>query len=238
MTVVLIGIGADRENTVPMPPLMDDGSFDYLPIPEDYESAGPTYSEYQLPNFGGSVLDFVDKIRPGGDGEWIQERDKIASKRLHHDPNFEDLTYGDVVGTRKASRIYSDLEEGQLIGFYAGLQTDYKHRYIIGYFTVDEIDDEPARHPQNAHGLRVKAAGKPKNDEVVIVDGREPGGLLESPYKISHKIDSPPWHEVSPEAVEELNIVDGTVAVSIKPPLTLNMDPEDFIEKMPPLRQN
>ena len=160
----------------------------------------------------------------------------ISSTRLHHDPNFGDLTYGDVAGTRKGKRIHSDLSEGDIIGFYTGLQTEYKHRYIIGYFTVEQIDDDPAFHPENAHGRRFQAAGRPKHDDVVIVDGREPGGLLERAYRISEKLDKPPWHRVSTDAVESLNIVDGNVAVARKPPLTLDIEPAEFVEKMPPVR--
>ena len=236
MTVVLIGIGADGDNTDPVPSVRNDGRFAYLPIPETYPSVGPTYAEFELPNFGGPAVEFVDAIRPGGEGDWIHDRETIASKRLHHDPNFEDFTYGDIAGTRKGDRILSDLSEGDIIGFYTGLQSDYKHRYIIGYFTVAQIDDEPASHPENAHGQRVQAAGSPKHDDVVVVDGREPGGLLERAYQISEKLDSPPWHRVSNDAVEALNIVDGTVAVSRKPPITLEVDPEEFIEEMPPVR--
>lgn len=236
MTVVLIGIGADGDNSKPVPPLMEDGQFDYLPIPETYPSEGPTYDEFELSNFDGSAVDFVDEIRPGGDGDWINDRDTISSTRLHYDPNFDDLTYGDVAGTTKGKRIRSELTEGDIIGFYTGLQSDYKHRYIIGYFTVDEIDDNPAAHPENAHGQRIKAAGSPKHSNVVIVNGRKPGGLLERAYRLSEKINKPPWHRVSPDAVELLHIREGTVAVSRKPPLTLNLDPEEFIKRIPSVR--
>lgn len=236
MTVVLIGIGADGDNTDPVPSLEENGTFDYLPIPETEASTGPTYSEFELPNYCGTALDFVEKIRPGGDGEWIKNPEKIAETKLHHDPNFSELTYGDVASTTKGKRIQSDLGEGDIIGFYTGLQSDYKHRYIIGYFTVEEIDDDPTSHPTNAHGQRVEATGNPKHDDLVIVDGRKPGGLLQQPYKISEKIDRPPWHQVSEEAATTLNIDRGTVAVARKPPLTLNIEPEEFIAKMPPLR--
>lgn len=236
MTVVLIGVGADGDNTNPVPSLREDGSFDYLPIPETEASTGPTYSEFDLPKYDGTALDFVDKIRPGGEGQWIEDPERIAGKQLHHDPNFSELTYGDNANTSKGDRIRSDLEVGDIIGFYVGLQSDYKHRYIIGYFTVRAINDDPTAHPANAHGRRVEATGSPKHDDVVIVDGRKPGGLLEEPYKISEKIDRPPWHRVSEEAATALHIVDGTVAVSRKPPLTLNLDPEEFISEMPPLR--
>lgn len=236
MTVLLIGIGADSDNTRPVPPLNEDGSFDYLPIPETEPSTGPTYDEFHLSNSNESALDFVEKIRPGGDGEWIEDREIIADMHLHHDPNFAELTYGDVAGTSKGNKIHSDLEPGDLIGFYTGLQSDYKHRYIIGYYCVDGIDNSPENHPDNAHGRRVEAAGDPKHDDVVIVDGRDLGGLLEEPYRISEKIDRPPWHRVSEESAAALNITEGTVAVARKPPLTLDIDPEEFITEMPPLR--
>ena len=77
MTVILIGIGADGDNTDPVLSIKDDGRFDYLPIPETHPSVGPTYSEFDLPNFGGPAVEFIDAIRPGGEGDWIHDQETM-----------------------------------------------------------------------------------------------------------------------------------------------------------------
>ena len=39
MTVVMIGVGADKTNSGPYPTVYEDGTFEYIPIPESQDSA-------------------------------------------------------------------------------------------------------------------------------------------------------------------------------------------------------
>jgi hypothetical protein len=85
----------------------------------------------------------------------------------------------------------------------------YSHRYLIGSFTVNQVVDFGAinhdgrtvrftdcsaevqarvmdEHRENAHAKRFRASGTINDgDGLVIVDGREPGGLLDRAVRIS-----------------------------------------------------
>jgi hypothetical protein len=160
------------------------------------------------------MADYLDRIYPRPWGEENPEfsGDRLADWPLHYDPNFEALTYGETTSRSAYTKRLRTLEAGDGVAFYTGLQdegTGYRHRYLIGYFTVaDVIDfrqldrngervrfsDLPAaqqerlmaRHRENAHAKRFRAAGRiAEDDGLVIVDGTEPGGLLENAVPIS-----------------------------------------------------
>jgi len=117
---------------------------------------------------------------------------------LHHDPNFDALTYGE----RRPAYVerLRRLDEGDGVGFYTGLNDGgTMHRYLIGYFLVDEVayfdamDDDEARrrireHPDNAHTKRFEATGR-VDDSLVIVEGRE-GGLFGTAFRLSKRTPS------------------------------------------------
>jgi len=196
----LSGVAADTTNTKPTPRLYDDGGFDYVPIPETSRDATVETRTYtDVPTRGGTADEYLDRIYPGG-GERALEGDALADFPLHHDPNFEALTYGE----RRPAYVkrLRKLEEGDAVAFYTGLSNvseDALHRYVIGYLVVDNVvyfdtfDDSEARerireHPENAHTKRFEATGE-VDDNLVIVEGRE-GGLLGEAFRISKRVPS------------------------------------------------
>lgn len=212
MTVVLLGIGADSTNTAPTPPLYPDGRFEYIPIPEPEETVETrTYGNTTLRHQDATMADYLDSITPGGGGQTYTGR-QMADWPLHHDPNFEALTYGETTSRGAYTKILRELSAGDMVAFYTGLRSDdttYRHRYIIGYFTVsaiidcqnidhdgdtvsfselpaDEQADLMDAHSANAHAKRFEASGEiAANDGLVIVAGRDPGGLLDTARRIS-----------------------------------------------------
>ncbi len=218
MTVLLLGVGADSTNSEPTPPVYPDGRFEYVPIPEARGPSGTvetrTYGNTDLRHRSGSLADYLDCIRPRPWGERNPEftGDQLADWPLHHDPNFEALTYGETTSRGAYTKRLRSLDEGDGVAFYTGLrdaETGYRHRYLIGYFTVAAVvdcqhldrGDESAclsdlsaaaqnrlmdRHRENAHAKRFLATGQVADDDgLVIVDGRKPGGLLEQAVPIS-----------------------------------------------------
>lgn len=158
------------------------------------------------------MADYLDYIRPTGDRGGKFTGDRLVEWPLHYDPNFEALTYGESTSRGSYIQIIRSLSEGDIVAFYTGLKGDetrYTHRYIIGYFTVDSIidfqglrrsgeevkfSDLPAeeqnnlieQHSENAHAKRFEASGEiADNDGLVIIDGKEPGGLLDEAFRIS-----------------------------------------------------
>ncbi|WP_436926440.1 hypothetical protein [Halosimplex amylolyticum] len=209
MTVVLCGVGADTGNVRPVPAVDSEGRFEYVPIPEKGATAETaTYGTLECRHRDESLADLLDGIRPGSDGDWITDPEAIRDRRVHRDPNFDALTYGEHRPGYVAK--LRDLEPGDAVAFYGGFpgpDSAYKHRYLFGYFTVAEtpavVDPETdagekaavlERHPENAHAKRFAEYGDlyyhdPDFTErprpVVIVPGREPGGLLDRAIRLS-----------------------------------------------------
>ncbi|WP_226006928.1 hypothetical protein [Natrinema salinisoli] len=204
MTVVLAGVGADSTNVGALAPLYDDGRFEYVPIPEKTRETteSETLGSWPLRAGEGVAADLTTRItpQPVHDGTETVTGEALESWPLHRDPNFEALTYGEHRTSGYVSRLRA-LEPGDVVGFYAGLRRpdgDRTHRYLIGYFTVDGVavvgpDTPPAEreaileaHPDNAHAKRARDGDLYLEKPVVIVDGREPGGLFErDPIRLS-----------------------------------------------------
>jgi hypothetical protein len=216
MAVALLGVAADTTNSSPTPPVYPDNTFEYIPIPEAQGPEGTTenktYGNTKLRHRDATAAEYLDSIQPSEDEGPEVTGDKLAEWPLHYDPNFDALTYGESTNRGSYTKILRSLDEGDTVAFYTGLRgadASYTHRYIIGYFTVEDIvdfqklegDGEPvtfselpsqkqeeimARHSENAHAKRFKATGNiADNDGLVIVEGKEPGGLLDKAFRIS-----------------------------------------------------
>lgn len=213
MTVVLCGVGGDAGNVSP-DPTVDDGRFEYVPIPEKCDTTeARSYGTTPLRHGEGTLADIVDWLKPKDEGVDGDDPEVVRSHPLHRDPNLEHLTYGE--HRRRPSpyvQTLAALDPGDVVAFYTGLRPvggGKKHRYLIGYFTVDSVTlinpdlsaeekrDLLARHPHNAHAKRFEARGAlyyqdPSTDapiKPVVVDGREPGGLLDRAVKLTDRLE-------------------------------------------------
>ena len=249
MTVALIGVGADDSNSNPYPTVYDDGSFEYIPIPEAHPTIeNRTYGTIARDHNGGSLsraresdttlADVLEYIRPTGDSGETYMGDHLSNHPLHYDPNFSALTYGEVKSRNKNQIRYLNPEADDILAFYTGLThqgSTKPHRYIIGYFTVNKIidfsdylgeqppqnddgrvivDDLPASireqleeklaaHSANAHVKRYKANGT-IDAGLIIVDGKEPGGLMKKAHRISQSV--PGGHGFTHQFEKEFNV--------------------------------
>ncbi len=243
--IVLSGVAADTTNASPTPRLYDDGGFDYVPIPETVRDATVETRTYaDVPTRDGTAADYLDRIYPGG-GDRAVESEALADFPVHHDPNFEALTYGEC-RPAYVERLRR-LEEGDAVAFYTGLvdgSSDAPHRYVIGYFVVDDVvyfealgDDEARRrireHPENAHTKRFEATGE-LDDNLVIVEGKE-GGLLDEAFRISDRTQSGHYYlrdplqdalDPEPSGREDRNAYLG----GIKQAHVLRVDTDSFLE--------
>jgi hypothetical protein len=171
-----------------------------------------TFGNSKLRHQDALMADYLDHIKPTEDNGEKFTGEQLAEWPLHYDPNFEALTYGESTSRGSYTQVIRNLSEDDVVAFYTGLRGDdmsYTHRYIIGYFTVGSIidfqklrqdggevkfSDLPTdeqhniiqQHSENAHAKRFEASGAiADNDGLVIVDGREPGGLLDKAFRIS-----------------------------------------------------
>jgi len=201
MTVVLSGVAGDTTNVSPVPHLHEDGSFDYLPIPErgrDVTTEGTTYADWYMPEEGATADRYLEEIRPRGDGSLRVGDGELGDWPLHHDPNFDALTYGE----RRPAYVnrLRELGEGDAVFFYTGLRSDAGlHRYLVGYVVVDNVsyvggmDEDDARealrrHPENAHSKRFEATGE-VDENLVVVTGSD-GELFGEAHRISRRSDN------------------------------------------------
>lgn len=254
MTVVLAGVGADTTNLGALGPLYDDGTFEYVPIPEKTSETTETETlgSWEFRYDDRTAADLATRIRPRPvrDPDLVVSDDELAAWPLHRDPNFAALSYGEHRSSGYVGRL-QELEPGDVVGFYAGLRRpdgERAHRYLIGYLTVDRVDvvrpDASAaerrrlleRHPDNAHAKRSRdgrcyLAEKP----VVLVDGREPGGLFErDPVCMSEYVVKPgnerPGYYLRESIADAWSIVEGGDHMAYKPAYRSDLDGEAFVE--------
>lgn len=221
-----------------------------------------TFGNSKLRHQDASMADYLDYIKPTEDEGGKLTGDQLAEWPLHYDPNFEALTYGESTNRGSYTQVIRRLSEGNVVAFYTGLKgngTGYTHRYIIGYFTVDSIIDFQGlwrngeevkfsdlhtdeqknlikQHSENAHAKRFEASDAiADNDGLVIVDGKEPGGLLDKAFRISQHSGGG-HHYLTDELQERLSPEQGgnpeknAYLGGIKQAHTLNISPDRFRE--------
>lgn len=250
MTVILVGVGADTEHVRPALELTSDGHFDYIPIPESYPTnEGETFGTWDLSHRGGTAADYVEAIRPKGEnGEWDRDPEAIATHPVHHDPNFEAMTFGDRRGGGgKGATLVNNLKPNDILGFYTGMREgpndDNLNRYLYGYMTVNEVRDLSVlegeeyhdglrEFPENAHTKRLEGAGAPKHEDVVIIDGKEPTTKLDDPVKVGERIEKRPWYQVTEKFASQFAVRGGQKGIGRKFPLLLDLTDDEFLAEI------
>ena len=171
--IVIINVGANTHHSGLISPLYEDGSFFFMPIPEEGEKPDANKDLFpgcpKLPTYKDFIKD--QKV-------WQYIRDRYLEKRVHNDPEFKTFTYGDnpkTIAKGKAANLKNHLwkDEGDLLFFFAGLtsirnseKTDDYHFYFIGFFEICDILEDVTKMPskdkleifgENAHIKRGQA---------------------------------------------------------------------------------
>lgn len=186
MKVALLRVGIDSGCGGMQGPLFRDGSFEFIPIPDDRMLDSRTYGN----TLGRSGLPFAEFF-PG------RRRQRMANQPMHVDPEFETFTYGDPTPPKKGLR---RLAKGDLLIFYAGLEgfESPPALYIIGYFEVElarlatEFSEEAIRRnfAMNFH-VRHRALFEKQRHELVLVKGGKSSRLLKKAHLFSETITAP-----------------------------------------------
>ena len=164
MKALLIRVGADQSTGGGHwngPVDAQTGRFVYVPIPETKPNRPGLAKAYAL------LEPALSKL-----GSRLPEH--LVNQRMHLDPEFEHLTYGD--RGSKGRQIARALGAGDLVVFYAGLMDQATRKLVyalIGLLIVERIDRAvewpPSNADRNAHTRRELAAGA---DDIIVV-GRE-----------------------------------------------------------------
>ena len=133
--IFLANVGANASHRFSSP-IFQDGSFEFLPIPEDRELSMP-YSvryrdlrPYNIPK--SDLLDYVPR--------------RLWDQTAHNDPEFDTFTYGDNCNTSPRAASLKWIQPGDFLFFISRLQhwidnrPSIKHGfYLLGYLEIEAV---------------------------------------------------------------------------------------------------
>ena len=232
--VVLLRVGIDSGCGGIQGPLFNDGSFDFVCIPD---------------NKGVSVHTYGNMVgrdgRPHADYFAESRRKVMAMRHVHVDPEWETFTYGDPTPPKKSLRT---LLPGDLLVFYCGLQKwdadggwNREHRpalYLAGFFDVTfagmagDFDKKTLKtHFGNNFHVRYRTVFEQQKDALVLVKGGPESRLFRRAYRISSEGNDrsgKPLKVLSPAMQKVFGDFGGHVSIQRSPPRWL--EPE-FVDK-------
>ena len=103
MKALLLRVGIDKGSGGTYGPIFEDGSFEFVPIPETYRSCTATTYGERIGRKGKPLSTYVPPA--------------LWHVPMHDDPEFETCTYGDTTAKRRS---LLELGDGDLLVFYAG----------------------------------------------------------------------------------------------------------------------
>lgn len=139
------------------------GEFLYVSIPENQPSR-PGYERYY-----DEVIPFIESFakKHGTDIHSLRLPSSLIGTKLHLDPDFEHLTYGDN-GLKRGKRL-DELDPGDFIAFYTSLKplTPFPDNYVyalVGFYEIEQIH-KASEIPENelhinAHTRKQKIFGE------------------------------------------------------------------------------
>lgn len=222
--VVLLRVGVDAGCGGIQGPLFEDGSFEFVCIPDNHGVSVHTY---------GNMLGRDGKPLSGYFAESRQA--VMAEQHVHHDPEFQTFTYGDPTTPKRSLRY---LRPGDLLAFYCGLQAwdvndgwNRDHRpalYLVGYFEVAlagmaaEFDPKVLRGEfgNNFH-VRYPSVFKRQKADLVLVKGGPSSRLFRKAYRISSEGKDragKPLKVLSPAMRKVFGDFGGHVSIQRSPP--------------------
>ncbi len=158
-----VGVNASHRFTSP---LFEDGTFEFLPIPEDRELTGERLVRYRdLRSYYDSTRDLLRYVPPRA-WDWP----------THNDPEFDAFTYGDNCDIAPRAAGLKAMRPGDCLSFLARLEnwnqsgaTGTFGFYLVGHLNIAEenwlfrglhstqLDDESSPFRRNAHVLRARS---------------------------------------------------------------------------------
>ncbi len=182
MKIALLRVGIDTGSGGIHGPLFQDGSFEYIPIPDGLNQDNRTYGN-TVGRYGKRLVEYF----PG------KRREEVTDQPIHCDPEFTTFTYGDPTSPKARLR---HLKPGDLLLFYCGLQgygfESSPALYLMGYFSVliaGWANDFSAQtldslFSENYH-VKHRAVFEQQRDKLVLVKGDEQSRLLNKAVCIS-----------------------------------------------------
>ena len=141
--IFLANVGANASHRFSSP-VFADGTFEFIPIPEDRDLAGQHAVRYR---------DLKSFNRPDHDlKEYVPRR--LWDWPTHNDPEFDSFTYGDNCETTPRSASLKRVVPGDYLIFLARLERFPRQQptreygfYLVGYLEVEEVLRDVRAHP-------------------------------------------------------------------------------------------
>jgi hypothetical protein len=185
VNVVLLRVGIDTGCGGIHSPLFQDGSFEFLPIPDSRGFDERTYGNTVGPA-GRSLASYFPKRRQA----------RAESDPMHVDPEFQTFTYGDPTPPKRG---LARLKPGDLLVFYAGME-GWDHEcapalYLAGFFRVKLAGFAPQfstaqlrnEFGRNYH-VRHPDVFAEQREELVLVKGGEGSRLFRKAHLIGERV--------------------------------------------------
>lgn len=141
--LAIINVGANRSHSGLFSPLYEDGTFFFMPIPEEGTIPEPAKNQFPGCQALPTYAEFL------GDSRVVPHiHQRYLAKTVHNDPEFVTFTYGDNPEGRAKARAanLTLLGKGDLLFFFAGLTAigsgkpvDPYRFYFVGFFEIIEV---------------------------------------------------------------------------------------------------
>lgn len=228
MKAVLLRVGIDTGSGRIHGPLFQDGSFEYIPIPDGFGIDQRTYGN----TMGAHGRRFIEYF-PG------QQQARMMNQSIHFDPEFETFTYGDPTQPKAGLR---NLKPGDMLIFYCGLEGwDFKSEpalYLMGYFEVQAAGKAKVFSSSdlrnlfsNNYHVRHHHIFEQQKDKLVLVKGTANSRLLNKAVLISdvgQDRSGRPLKVLSGEMQEVFGTFGGKISIQRSPPRRVE---PDFVQR-------
>jgi hypothetical protein len=232
--VVLLRVGVDAGCGGIQGPLFEDGTFEFICIPDRKRVSIHTYGN-MIDRGGEPLVRYFPR----------SQRKALAGQHVHFDPEFETFTYGDPTVLKRSLR---NLRPGDFLVFYCGLQRwdaargwDNGNRpalYLAGFFEVvlagmaDRFDKKvlESQFEKNFH-VRYPTVFQQQKDDLVLVKGGPGSRLFRKAYQISVEGKDragKPLKVLSPDMQKVFGTFGGRIAIQRSPPRWVELQ---FVEK-------
>ena len=215
--MALLRVGIDSGSGGTDGPLFEDGTFEFVPIP-DYKGLDERTYGNHMGRTGKPLSEFFPSARQAA----------MRSRSMHLDPEFASFTYGDPTRPKAGLR---RLEAGDLLVFYAGLRgygCDIPPGlYLIGYFEIAfaglarELTEEQIHACSNNFHVRHELIFRDQRDRLVLVKGGTGSRLLTKAVKVNvlgKDRAGKPLKILSPEMQKIFGEFNGRLSLQRSPP--------------------
>lgn len=217
MKVAMLRVGIDTGSGGIHGPVFQDGSFEFIPIPDSSGTDPRTYGN-TMGKHGSYLVDYFPNSMQA----------EMRDRSIHADPEFDTFTYGDPTSPKAGLR---RLEEGDMLIFYCGLRGWNFHLeprlYLVGYCEVQAAGRANDFGPgeiwelfgENFH-VRHREIFERQKDRLVLVKGSTESRLLKRAVPMStvgKTLTGKPLKIISPEMQEIFGGFGGKVSFQRSP---------------------